>query len=182
MNLVPAFIDNGGCEYFVVNSEGYFMINGEKLSYENAPRQIKALFYAEYVRDLQEVPERGAILKSIASGEEYETWMLCNFGGFNNTPDLDLLTGKISREFWDCGMKNTCIGYGIICRNQFNLTRTEYSIMKHYTDGLPDKLVSSELKISTNTLRNHNYSIFRKFGVSSKLEVIKKAENEGVIL
>lgn len=182
MNSVPAFIDNGGCEYFVVNSQGYFMINGKKMSYEKAPRHIQALFYAEYARDLQEVPERGAILKAIASGEEYETWLLCNFGGFNTTPDLDLVTGKISREFWDCGMKRTCMGYGIVCRNPFNLTRAEYAIMRRYTDGLPDKLVSAELKISPSTLKNHSTSIFRKLGVSSKLEVIRKAQQEGVIL
>lgn len=178
----PAGFKNGEVEYFIINSKGNFMVNGVKFTYDKAPRAIKNLFYNEYSRDIREVPERLVILKSIAKGEEFDTWLNCNFGGFNSTPDVDLKSGKITREFWDCGLKDSCMGYGVVCHNQFNLTRTEYVVLKTFKEGLPEKLVSSQLHISKNTLRNHNQSIMRKFNVHNKIEVLKVAEMEGVIL
>lgn len=179
---IPAGIRDHEVEYFKINSEGFFMVDGMKMTYSNAPTAIKMLFYDEYVRDISDVPERLIVLKNISAGEEFETWMNCNFGGFNSTPDANLETGRISREFWDCGMKDSCLGYGVVCRNNFNLTRTEYNILQTYRNGLPEKIVSSNFKISQNTLRNHNQSILRKFKVHNKMEVLKVAEKEGVIL
>lgn len=179
---IPAGFKDGEVEFFTINSESSFLINGEKFSYHTAPNAVKTIFYEEYARDIREVPERLMILKSIAKDEEFETWMNCNFGGFNSTPDVDLRTGRISREFWNCGLKECCSGYGIICHNKFNLTRAEYHIFKSYKDGIPDKIISDRMHISQHTLRNHNASILRKLEAHSKIEALKKAEKEGVII
>lgn len=178
----PAGFNDGEVEYFIINNKKNFLINGKRFSYEKAPKGIKMIFYEEYQRDLTEVPERSIVLKSIAPEEEFETWLNCNFGGFNSTPDVDLKSGKISREFWDCGLKDICLGYGIICHNKFNLTRTEYNILRSYKDGIPEKILSEKMHISKHTLRNHSANIMRKFDAHNKIEVLVKAEREGIVL
>jgi len=179
---LPAGFLPGEVEFFATSDERSFIINGEKVDFDNASKTITSIFYKEYLEDLEKVPERKIILNQIAEGEEFTSWMLCNFGGYDSNPDLNLTTGKLSREFWDCGLKSTCLGYGVICHNKFNLTRTEFNIVKTYFDGLPDKIISDKLKISKNTLRNHNNSIMRKLKVHSKIEAIKIASEEGIII
>ena len=51
------------------------------------------------------------------------------------------------------------------------LTRREIEIARHIAQGKSDKTVAIELKISSNTVKNHLRNIFKKLDVSDRLQL-----------
>ena len=52
------------------------------------------------------------------------------------------------------------------------LTTREHEIAELIRHGLSDKGIATRLGLSAKTIGNYNSSIFRKFGVSGRLELI----------
>lgn len=61
------------------------------------------------------------------------------------------------------------------------LTDMETMILRLYCQGMDTKKICYQCAITYNTLKYHNKNIYRKLGVGSKLEAVKKAAEIGVI-
>jgi len=57
------------------------------------------------------------------------------------------------------------------------LTAREAEVLCHIRDGLPDKAVARALGISFATVRTHVNSLFAKFGVHNRTELVRRALN-----
>lgn len=62
-----------------------------------------------------------------------------------------------------------------------NLTRREGEVLLLLCDGLPNKLISRELKISLSTVKIHIGNVMRKLNVTSRLQVVVAATRHGVL-
>ncbi len=57
---------------------------------------------------------------------------------------------------------------------KYKLSETEIKIIKLLEKGLSNKAISSEFKISENTVKFHLKNIYKKLGVHNRLEAIYK--------
>jgi len=60
------------------------------------------------------------------------------------------------------------------------LTAREQEILKLLTKGLANGEIASTLGVSTNTVKNHLYSIYRKLGVNSRGQAFATATEMGL--
>lgn len=60
--------------------------------------------------------------------------------------------------------------------DKFNLTIQEKKIIFHIEEGLSNRLIGETLSISENTVKSHLQNIFKKVGVTNRLELLKKLE------
>lgn len=67
-------------------------------------------------------------------------------------------------------------------RRKFNLTRKEKEVLESLAMGNTNKEIAELLKISPGTVNAHLDSIYRKLGVSNRLEASFAALEEGLIL
>ena len=59
------------------------------------------------------------------------------------------------------------------------LSRREQDVVRWLVEGYTNREIGSELKISENTVKNYVFRIFDKLGVSSRVEVVLYAANQG---
>ena len=59
------------------------------------------------------------------------------------------------------------------------LSKREEDVVRWLAEGLTNGEIASELGISENTVRNYVFRIFNKLGVSSRVEVVIYASNQG---
>jgi len=57
------------------------------------------------------------------------------------------------------------------------LTKREHEILALLKDGLPNKLIAAQLTLSEVTVKSHLCSIFRKLGVSNRVQAIRSYTN-----
>ena len=73
---------------------------------------------------------------------------------------------------------NTMDGYRPMTAKQADppaqLTQREQEIAKLFAQGLTHKAIAEQLFISPKTARNHLTHIYRKLGVSNKIELLHK--------
>ena len=61
------------------------------------------------------------------------------------------------------------------------LTEREFEVLNLVSLGCRNKAISERLFISENTIKTHRKNLFSKFGVTSVMELIKKAREEGIL-
>ena len=59
---------------------------------------------------------------------------------------------------------------------RFGITSREADVIEHVIQGLPNKHIARELSISLRTVETHLYNVFRKCGVRSRTELIRKIQ------
>jgi len=62
-----------------------------------------------------------------------------------------------------------------------DLTPREQAVLKLLAQGMPNKLIGSELTISEVTVKSHVQSLFRKLNVLSRTEAIAVATRKGLL-
>ena len=62
-----------------------------------------------------------------------------------------------------------------------SLTSTERKLLELHLSGKKTKDIMEELCITENTVKFHNKNIYRKFGVSSKKELIELCHENGIM-
>jgi DNA-binding NarL/FixJ family response regulator len=67
-------------------------------------------------------------------------------------------------------------------RNIQSLTTKQCAVLRLVDQGLRSKQIASELGLSVRTVEAHKYTMMQMFGVHSALEMVKKAEELGVLL
>ncbi|WP_312236168.1 response regulator transcription factor [Stenotrophomonas sp.] len=71
----------------------------------------------------------------------------------------------------------------IVCsgRRQYSLTDKQLRILEYVALGLRSKQIAYELGVSVRTIESHKYAIMQELGVHGTLELVRKAEQEGLI-
>jgi len=59
---------------------------------------------------------------------------------------------------------------------RFGITAREADVIERVVQGLPNKHIARELSISLRTVETHLYNVFRKCGVRSRTELIRKIQ------
>lgn len=62
----------------------------------------------------------------------------------------------------------------VVISDQWNLSEREKEIAISVSKGYSNKEIASDLSISASTVKNHIYSIYRKTGVQSRVELVNK--------
>lgn len=102
-------------------------------------------------------------------------------GAFSDqdTAALRILSKHINLAFRRCAARQFLQGgegRTEALAEQFGLTRREGEILGCIARGMDNAAISAALNISKNTLYKHNNSIFQKFGVSSRWELLKQLQ------
>ncbi|WP_422506949.1 response regulator [Stenotrophomonas sp. GZD-301] len=66
-------------------------------------------------------------------------------------------------------------------RRQYTLTDKQLRILEFVARGLRSKQIAYELGVSVRTVESHKYAIMQELGVHGTLELVRKAELEGLI-
>ncbi|MCF7752166.1 response regulator transcription factor [Bacillus subtilis subsp. subtilis] len=77
----------------------------------------------------------------------------------------------------------TVAANAIVCsgRRAYNLTDKQVRILEYVARGLRSKQIAYELGVSVRTIESHKYAIMQELGVHGTLELVRKAEQEGLI-
>jgi DNA-binding NarL/FixJ family response regulator len=62
-----------------------------------------------------------------------------------------------------------------------NLTRREMEIIALLADGLKNKEIADRLYLSPTTIKKHIYNIYQKWDVHSRISVVTRAREKGII-
>lgn len=160
----------------------YFKYDRKMVSLNDCPEGISRAFYDRFQDEVMDSPEMLVAYKQMGlnPGEYFTQWLICNFGGEDHTPDLLLSSKTFYKEYWDCGVKETCPAFGKGCRK--DLTPRQFEILQLFREGLPDKLIAEKLGITENTVREHRRNIFSKFSSRNKQEAIRSAASNSIIM
>lgn len=60
---------------------------------------------------------------------------------------------------------------------EYRLTERELQVMLHVIHGLNNKEIGDKLYISPNTVKNHIYNVYKKLGISNRLELMSFIKN-----
>ncbi|MCL1633968.1 response regulator transcription factor [Luteimonas sp. SX5] len=66
-------------------------------------------------------------------------------------------------------------------RRHYNLTDKQRRILQFVAKGLRSKQIAYELGVSVRTVESHKYAIMQELGVHGTVELVRKAEQEGLI-
>jgi DNA-binding NarL/FixJ family response regulator len=66
-------------------------------------------------------------------------------------------------------------------RPRYLLTEKQLRILEYVARGLRSKQIAYELGVSVRTIESHKYAIMQELGVHGTLELVRKAELEGLI-
>jgi DNA-binding NarL/FixJ family response regulator len=58
------------------------------------------------------------------------------------------------------------------------LSRREQEVVRWMADGLSNREIAREMRLSENTVKNYVYRIFNKLGVSNRVEVVMYAASQ----
>lgn len=61
------------------------------------------------------------------------------------------------------------------------LSKREYEVLELISKGLSNKEISSHIFVSESTIKSHIYNIFKKLDVKSRIELINKAQETGIL-
>ena len=67
---------------------------------------------------------------------------------------------------------------GVNSRGEALLTKREQELVPLVANGLTNREISSELRVSEHTIKNHLFRIYEKLGISSRVELILYAVSE----
>ena len=171
---IPAGLTDDNIEIFAHNDKVSFTRNGRVFSIRELERHIIRHFMHEMFQN----SEARTILRSWCHSAKkmLEQYVFCNYGGFDVTPDFDTKENKSHPEPWNCGMQDTCEGFGKVCRpigdNGEKITHKEMQVLRAIASGHPDKWLNDKLGITMNTLASHKKNISRKLKLHSKMEMI----------
>ncbi|MBN1798732.1 MAG: response regulator transcription factor [Spirochaetales bacterium] len=65
--------------------------------------------------------------------------------------------------------------------NRYNLSNREKEILRHMSEGKPNKEIAYALGIHERTVANHISNIFRKLEVGNRVEAVKKARDQKLL-
>lgn len=181
---LPPGLEDNSVEFYFHNNEIKCLHNGNRYSWGEFPQWILGLIE----QDMLSNPEAIKALISWDLNQQEEMmrqYIICRFGGFDNTADINT-SGQIDYvEYFDCGRRGNCAQEGKLCSSikvgDEHLTKQEIAVLKKVSNGKPNKVIAAELFISEETVSSHNQNIQRKLGVGSKIEMATWAVQRNIV-
>lgn len=98
---------------------------------------------------------------------------------YENTFVLDVLKDHLALSLYK--KRNTTVHFSSHnineCGQKYGLSRREICVLKRLVTEKTVQEISEELVITTNTLRKHISSIYKKMGISSRIQLFDKINN-----
>jgi DNA-binding CsgD family transcriptional regulator len=174
--LFAGFIDSS-IEIFAKGRNLFFVQNGNTQDISQLPKDVHNIIEKHMWANKAAVKILYSWCENVP--DMIEQYMFCNFGGLTIEPDFDNNTKKLTSESWECPVRATCEGRGIVCScsNDSKFTRKEIEVLSYVekNPAQPFKQVAANLHMAQNTLLQHTQSIYRKANIHSKPELILKA-------
>lgn len=181
---IPGGLIGKGTETFALNNEPYTIYGGQTYPFDSTPKS-RIVLYKEHMK---RNPKGEKAMESITNSKDLmvktKQWMLCRFGGMDNTPDIDENNQIQEAEYVPCSKRGSCKFEGIGCctvevSKGIFLSKAELAVVK--LSFLPDKLIAASLFISTETVKNHITNSRKKIGLNSSKELVHWATIKGII-
>lgn len=157
----------------------YWLQYGQTRPFHELPVQVIVALYHELFIDKKAV--KG--LKSMGitkDNEMVEQYNFCNRGKLDSKPDITP-SGKLNKEYFDCGRRDRCVGEGKVC-GMAGLTSREKQCVVLNARGLDYKQIKSEMGFKSQPAVNSLMSRCRgKLDARNKTELLIKSIELGII-
>ena len=176
--IYPGMISSD-IEIFNHQNQTMAIANGEVINYDLLPygvlERIKELLHRD--------PAALAQVREWHPDSEFQQvkkFASCRFGGLDFTPDLG--NGCQTGEYWDCPMRGSCAGEGVVCRNvSYNgheITPQDVILIKAISTNKTNEVIAQEMGVPFGSFHGIKTKLYRKFdNAQTKLEVIQKARH-----
>lgn len=156
----------------------YFIQNGQTKQFCELPLPVIANLYNELYLDRKAV--KALSLMGIKEADLLEQYNFCNRGKLDTTPDITA-GGKLSKEYFDCGKHDTCIGEGRVC-GMYGLTFREKQCIRLNAIGKDYQQIQSEMGFRSVVAVNSLMSRCRsKVGAKNRTELLVKSYQIGIV-
>lgn len=185
MNLPAGLLDHN-YEFFSdkSGSHAYCLSSGQVIPFvQFAPEVHDAL--VEHFNHFPEKVKAATALAAVNRISPLEQLTHCNYGGFDNEPDMT--DGQLHQhEFWNCPERGNCRFEGKCCdrlktdTGEF-LTPAEIQVVKLSAAGHLDKTIAAHLSISPHTVAAHQRNIRRKTNLFRKPDITRFAHQKNLL-
>lgn len=157
----------------------YWIQNGQTRQFCELPIQIVVSLYAELFKDRKAI--QGLKMMGVSKDSEMlETYNYCNRGKLDSSPDITP-SGKLNKEFFDCGKHDSCPGDGKVC-GMYGLTFRERQCLKLNGMGRNYQQIKSDMGFKSVVAVNSLMTRCRtKTGAKNKTELLIKSQQLGII-
>jgi hypothetical protein len=98
--------------------------------------------------------------------DQLKKFASCRFGGLDFTPDLG--DDHQDGEYWDCPMRGSCVGEGVVCKNVRykgqEILPHEVRLLKAIATNDTNQTIAENLGIPYGSLHGIKSSLYRKLG------------------
>ncbi len=134
----------------------YWISEGKTRFFKELPLNIFDDLRDELASDTKAL--KGLRLMGITSeDDQLEQYNYCNRGRLSATPDITI-TGKMSKEYIECGKRGQCPGENKVCSplciNESRITFREFECLKLIGHGLSYKKIMAEMGFRRETAVN----------------------------
>lgn len=159
-----------------------FIQYGHTHPFHELPMPVMTTLFRECYLDKKAL--KGLDLMGISSEAKVEQYNYCNRGRLDGIPDISP-SGKLTKEFVNCGYHGKCAGEGLVCKLEFDgvkITHRELQCMKHNGEGKDYQQIKSDMGFKSVTAVNSLISRCKdKFNVNTKSELLIKSIQIGII-
>jgi DNA-binding CsgD family transcriptional regulator len=180
---LPNGFDKDNIEFFSTEKfKCSFCQNCNIFCYIDTPQSLRDLIQIELIKDTNAVHILRSFPELKTADEIEEAFVSCRYGNYDSIPDF--AEGFLTPDCPDCGVEETCPGFGIICKiptvKRGVLTAREYQIVKLISKGYYDKEIADDLDISINTAQKHLDNIRIKMNFNSRLDIAFWAKDHNI--
>ena len=159
----------------------FFIQYGQSRPFHELPIEVIPALYEECFLDKKAVKAMETM--GIKCENMVEQYNYCNRGAFDSVPDIST-SGKLTKEFFDCGRRGQCPGEGKVCKltlNGIKITYRELQCLRHTVKGKDYKQIASEMGFKNTIPVNSLQSRLReKLGAGSKAALIIMSQQLGI--
>lgn len=157
----------------------FWLQYGQTKPFHELPIQVIVALYHELYADRKAVKALNG-MGITKDNEMLETYNYCNRGKLDVTPDITP-SGKLNKEFFDCGRHDKCPGDGKVC-GKHGLTFRERQCLKLNGLGKNYEQIKSEMGFRSVVAVNSLMSRCRsKLGATNKTELLIISTQIGII-
>lgn len=183
--LLPAGLVDKGVEFCWYRNDIWCLHDGKLVPFDQIPESIIEIVETDLVNNPNAIKGMTEKMDLHTREEMLRQYILCNFGGFDNEPDITADGKILHTEYFDCGRRGLCALEGKLCPaikvENGHLTKRELEVVKLTGQGKANCEIADALKISEETVKSHVQNILQKCGFASKLEIAAFAVRKNLV-
>lgn len=157
-----------------------YQLKCELLPFFDMDKKVIHKLHDEFIKDKK--ASLGMELMKIPIENQLEQYGMCNYGGFDNQPDI--IGDETHAELYDCGKRGQCPGEGLVCKSM----KTEYGLLspkcikylQYACLGLKEKEIAIEMGIAVTTAQTYKERCMLAANVSSKPALVSWAKDKNI--